>query len=77
MPGGPFMRMPFGSRAPARAKRAGSLIMVTISCTSPLAASMPATSSKENSSEERRSAVEALLPTLPEAPAPICRRISE
>ena len=75
MPGGPTMRTPEGRRAPAALYRPGSCSIVTISCTSPFAVSMPAMSSKVRSSAESRSD-EAFLPTLPVEP-PICFFIRE
>ena len=73
MPGGPTIRTPAGSRAPALAYLPGSRSIETISCTSPLAVSMPATSSNVRSVGESCSA-EPFLPTDPVEP-PSCRRI--
>ena len=44
VPGGPTSRMPFGTRAPAMAKRRGSFRNCTVSRSSSFASSTPATS---------------------------------
>ena len=52
VPGGPWNRTPFGTRAPSASNRCGSRRKSTISCSSSFASSSPATSSQVTDDSE-------------------------
>ncbi len=72
VPGGPMSRTPLGIRPPRRVNFLGSLRKSTISCSSSLASSMPATSSKVTFSEVSDMRRARLLPKESALPPPDC-----
>ena len=72
VPGGPISSTPFGMRPPRRVNFFGSRRKATISSSSSLASSMPATSAKVTRCEFSESSFARDLPKLIALPPPDC-----